>query len=193
MDRTRHVHSTKLRLAAVLRVWYVLVAGSNVLVAANDTAASRLLDAINTSSESFDIAGTEGLGLRILSDRPHHLHVDNPHIANQPVMFAGYATGNTSLATVASNTTFTIQPDVPNGNALMDFGNQNNIIAVNPGGTLVFRGVALQGLPPNFIEPPAGQPALKNVGLFTWPSVVIQPGATVRVFGWDEGWPPLHM
>lgn len=102
------------------------------------------------------------------------------HTANEPVLFAGYrSTSNTSLATVASNTTFVVQPDQPNGNALVDFGNEDYVINVQPGAMLVFRGIALQGLPPNFVEPPMGHPSLKNEGLLTWPAVLIEPGATV--------------
>lgn len=98
---------------------------------------------------------------------------------NESVQFAGYQ--NTQpLATLSGNRTFVIEPQKPDGgNAVLDFGNQYNVLHVVSGSTLVLRRVAVQGLLPNFINPPAGQPALRNTGLLTWPSIVFEPGSTV--------------
>lgn len=63
---------------------------------------------------------------------------------------------------------------------MLDFGNQYNVVHVQAGSTLILRRVVVQGLPPNTVNPPSGQPALRNSGLFTWPSIVLEPGSTVR-------------
>lgn len=113
---------------------------------------------------------------------PECLRLTHHHTGNASVQFAGKQPTQ-PLATLSGNKTFIIEPEQPDGNAVLDFGNQYNIINVDPGSTLILRRVAVQGLPPNFVNPPSGQPMLRNMGLLTWPSIVMEPGSTVRCFG----------